>query len=197
LLHADLLRKLNAGSSLGFDYGQIRFYNNAPNWLETAKMEHRLWGQYLTVNKRPQRIIELRLRGEYRMAPELTPVRSRFKVRYLWKPPGKYCPQQRLFFNAYNEIFINHYEKAFAFIDRNRLYLAAGFKLDEKRFLKAGWMRQDPNGMGYGQFFRSLLLGKQGRFNLKQPLFATTALVVSCDVGHESKHTLFGPLQSQ
>jgi len=113
--------------------------------------EHRIWQQFILLNKLGRVKFEHRYRIEQRWVNNDYKNRLRYRLM-LFVPLNKPVIEKgTLFLGVYDEIFINTKE---SFFDRNRLYGALGYQVNKSTNVQVGMMHQQVTNFGkwYLQF---------------------------------------------
>ena len=141
--HASATTILTAG------YGFIPSYADPGELGDPSTVEHRIWQQMILVHKDSRVKFEHRYRVEQRWVDANYKGRLRYRL-LLTMPIGKpKFEDKRWFVGLYDEVFINTQR---TFFDRNRLYAAAGYKLNSQLSFQAGVLHQEVEGTG-GKFY--------------------------------------------
>lgn len=107
--------------------------------------EHRIWQQFILINKINRLKIEHRYRIEERWVNKAFKSRLRYRVM-AFLPINKPVIEKGTWFLAlYDEIFLNTKQNYF---DRNRLYGAVGYQLSQSTGIQTGMLQQETNGKG-------------------------------------------------
>ncbi len=123
---------------LGAGAAAISNYQNKSTWDEPHSLERRLFLQQIRVDYWHSLRIENRFREEFRSLSGAAPFRIRHRL-LLSLPLSKMgIKAEHLRLHAYNEAFI---QGATTFFDRNRLYIAVGYKLKHTE-IQLGYMKQ-------------------------------------------------------
>lgn len=133
----------------GYAYIPSYVYDSEQKSPETE--EHRIWQQFILINKLGRVKFEHRYRVEERWVSEDFKMRLRYRLM-LFIPLNKPIIETgTLFLGLYDEIFVNTEE---SFFDRNRLYGALGYQINKDINVQAGMMHQQVNTTGkwYLQF---------------------------------------------
>lgn len=113
--------------------------------------EHRIWQQFLTTNNIGRLKLEHRYRIEQRWVKG--DYKNRFRYRLMTFVPlnRKKMETGAIFIGLYDEIFINGKQNYF---DRNRLYGAIGYQMNEETGFQIGVLQQETavGGKWYLQF---------------------------------------------
>ncbi len=132
-------------------YAFIPSYEFESEQIPPETEEHRIWQQFILVNKLGNVKFEHRYRIEQRWVNKAYKNRFRYRVM-LFIPLNKSVIKEKSIFAAlYNEVFIN--SKA-SFFDRNRLYGALGYQVSKNANIQTGMMYQQVSNYGkwYLQF---------------------------------------------
>lgn len=141
--HASATTMLTAG------YGFIPSYADPGELGDPATVEHRVWQQMILVHKDSRVKFEHRYRVEQRWVDDKYKGRLRYRLM-LTMPIGKPTFEDKTWFvGVYDEVFINTQR---SFFDRNRLYAAAGYKLNSQLSFQAGVLHQEVQTTG-GKFY--------------------------------------------
>lgn len=138
-------------NNLLLGYGFILSQNYIDTLAEKINInEHRVYQQFITKQKAGKVSLQHRYRFEQRWVEDQD---IKFRVRYflgLNVPLNNPTITDKTFFlSAYNEIFLNTKNVVF---DRNRLYGALGYKLNNNLKFELGYMNQFFNIGGRDQF---------------------------------------------
>lgn len=149
--HASATTMLTAG------YGFIPSYADPGELGNPSTVEHRIWQQMILVHKDSRVKFEHRYRVEQRWVDDkednIDTWSYKGRLRYrlmLTIPIGKPNLEDKTWFvGVYDEVFINTQR---TFFDRNRLYAAAGYKLNSQLSFQAGVLHQEVRSSG-GKFY--------------------------------------------
>lgn len=113
--------------------------------------EHRIWQQFITVNKVGRLKLEHRYRIEQRWVNNEFKNRLRYRLMAFYPINKPTIEKGTIFLGIYDEIFINTQQTYF---DRNRLYGALGYQINQLTGIQAGVLHQEVNtgGKWYLQF---------------------------------------------
>jgi len=139
LLRTGLGYTFNGGKNnvlLGYGYILSENYiNNGPD--KVSVNEHRIFQQFTS----KQKIGIVGLSHRYRFEQRF--VESDYKMRFRYflavNIPLTNKENNKLYFSAYNEIFLNTESKVF---DRNRVYAGLGYRINTNMRIEAGYMNQ-------------------------------------------------------
>ena len=132
-------------------YGYVAGYQYQSEQSAPESEEHRIWEQFILTNKVGRVKFEHRYRLEQRWVNDIYKNRFRYRLM-LFVPINKPIIEKgTLFIGLYDEVFINDKK---TFFDRNRLYGAIGYQINQTTSFQFGMMRQQLNNLGknYLQF---------------------------------------------
>ncbi len=151
LLRTGLNFHLSKKAMATFGYAYIPSYTFESEQKEPEVTEHRIWQQFLLNNRLGRVKFEHRYRLEQRWVNG--EYRDRFRYRLMLFIPinTNIMEKGSMFVGLYNEVFVNANK---TFFDRNRLYGALGYQLDDHAGVQLGLLRQRVNDFGkwYLQF---------------------------------------------
>lgn len=133
----------------GYAYIPSYVYESEQNSPEVE--EHRIWQQFILINKIGRVKFEHRYRVEQRWVNQDYKNRLRYRLM-LFVPLNKPTIEKgTLFLGIYDEIFINTKE---SFFDRNRLYGSLGYQINKNINVQTGMLHQQLSNYGkwYLQF---------------------------------------------
>lgn len=139
LLRTGLGYTFNEGkNNVLLGYGYILSENYLNNSTDKISVnEHRIFQQFTS----KQKIGSISLSHRYRFEQRF--VESNYKMRFRYflalNIPLTKKENNKLYFSAYNEIFLNTESEVF---DRNRLYGGLGYRINSNIKLEAGYMNQ-------------------------------------------------------
>ena len=109
--------------------------------------EHRIFQQFIS----KQKLGKLKLSHRYRFEQRFVESDFKMRIRYFLglNIPISSKEQNKYYFSAYNELFLNTKSKLY---DRNRLYGGFGYQLDKIVRLEMGYMNQFFNKESRDQF---------------------------------------------
>jgi hypothetical protein len=107
--------------------------------------EHRIWQQFITVNKVGRLKLEHRYRIEQRWINKEYKNRIRYRLMAFYPINKPTIEQGTIFLGIYDEIFLNTQQNYF---DRNRLYGALGYQINKLTGVQAGMLHQETSGVG-------------------------------------------------
>ncbi len=132
------LSENNNTALLGYAYIHSEPYLTGSNEKQTI-LEHRLYQQFVTRQQYGRVYIQHRYRLEQRFMEEAFRVRYRYFLALNIPVNKKELVKNALYVSAYNEIFIHHQP---SFLDRNRVYGAAGYVIHPYLRVEVGYMSQ-------------------------------------------------------
>lgn len=130
--------KPNVSATIGYAYIGNHTYESERKSPEIE--EHRIWQQFLTVNKIGRFKFEHRYRIEERFIEKDFKTRFRYRLMMFYPLNRKLLETGSVYLGIYNELFINGVKK---FFDRNRLYGGIGYKYDKNTEFQIGLLRQE------------------------------------------------------
>lgn len=132
------LTKNNNNLLLGYAYIHSQNYlMQSDDKMEVD--EHRIFQQFITRQNFGRVFLQHRYRFEQRFIEDNFGLRFRYFLAVNIPINNKTMLDKTFYLSSYNEIFLNSGEGAF---DRNRLYGALGYKLNNNLRLEAGYMNQ-------------------------------------------------------
>ena len=139
----------NAIATLGYGYIASHVYVSDQRAPEST--EHRIFQQLILTNKVSRVKFEHRYRLEQRWVNEKYKNRIRYRLMVFVPLNKPTITKGTVFLGVYDEIFMNTEQ---VFFDRNRLYGAVGYQIDNKTQVQLGYLRQNVNDFGksYLQF---------------------------------------------
>lgn len=141
------LSENNDNILLGYGYIQSHTYDAAGN--KNRRDEHRIFQQFIT----KQNIHNFYLQHRYRIEERFFTDDFKFRFRYFLsvnKPLNKKSlSKNAIYLSAYNEIFLNAEKPVF---DRNRLYGALGYCINDYIKIETGFMTQMLENKKQSQF---------------------------------------------
>lgn len=136
-----------AFATAGYAYVSSYEYESEQKAPETE--EHRIWQQFILINKLHRVKFEHRYRLEQRWVNSDYSNRIRYRLM-LFIPLNKpEIEKGTLFIGLYDEIFLNTED---VFFDRNRLYGAFGYQISKSSNAQLGMLHQQLNGFGKWYF---------------------------------------------
>ena len=131
---------------LGYGYILSENYNSEMD-LKKSVNEHRIFQQFIS----KQKLGKLKLSHRYRFEQRFVESDFKMRIRYFLglNIPISSKEQNKYYFSAYNELFLNTKSKLY---DRNRLYGGFGYQLDKIVRLEMGYMNQFLNKESRDQF---------------------------------------------
>jgi len=133
----------NAFATAGYAFIPSYTYDSPQS--EPEIKEHRIWQQLITTQQLGRVKFEHRYRIEQRWVNDDYGNRFRYRLMAFLPLNKERIETGTLFLSAYDEIFVNA-EKTF--FDRNRLYAALGYQLNQESNVQLGWLRQALNNSG-------------------------------------------------
>jgi hypothetical protein len=130
--------KPNVSATIGYAYIGNHTYESERKSPEIE--EHRIWQQFLTVNKIGRFKFEHRYRIEERFIEKDFKTRFRYRLMMFYPLNRKLLETGSVYLGIYNELFINGVK---TFFDRNRLYGGIGYKYDKNTEFQIGLLRQE------------------------------------------------------
>ncbi|WP_288788684.1 DUF2490 domain-containing protein [Elizabethkingia miricola] len=131
------LSENNNNVLLGYAY--VHSHNYDANQNITQLDEHRLFQQFITKQKFGRVQLNHRYRIEERFLQPKTEVRFRYQLGVIVPFNNTSLVKNTWYASVYDEIFINAKKEAF---DRNRLYAAVGYVINDKMRVEGGLMNQ-------------------------------------------------------
>mgnify|MGYP003670929993 CR=1 FL=1 len=133
----------NAFVTAGYAYVPSYVFESEQRKPETT--EHRIWQQFISV----QRIGRVKMEHRYRIEQRWINQEYKNRLRYrmmLFVPINKPIIEKgSLFLGIYDEIFVH---TKTSFFDRNRLYGALGYQFDKNTSLQVGMLHQQLSDYG-------------------------------------------------
>lgn len=139
LLRTALNYHLSKNSLFALGYGYVATYELETDIKSPTTEEGRIFEQYIHKHIIPHIQFEHRLRLEQRWLQGIYLNRIRYRLFLSVPINKKYMELDTWFIGIYDEIFLNTIEEYF---DRNRLYLALGYQIDEYINIQSGMMNQ-------------------------------------------------------
>ncbi len=131
-------------------YGFINTQNYVPNSdSKTQTNEHRIYQQFLTKQTFGRLNIQHRYRIEERFLKDDFQMRFRYFLGINLPINKPKLEKNAFYLVAYNEVFVNKNKPLF---DRNRLYGALGYVIDNNFKIEAGFMAQTLENTNRNQF---------------------------------------------
>ncbi|OPB99148.1 hypothetical protein BAS10_05655 [Elizabethkingia meningoseptica] len=155
------LSENNNNVLLGYAYVHSHNYDADQNIKQLD--EHRIFQQFITKQKFGRVMLNHRYRIEERFLQPKTEVRFRYQLGVIVPFNNSSLTADTWYVSIYDEIFINAKKEAF---DRNRLYGAIGYVVNDKIRLEAGVMNQALTNTHRYQFQIGFYLNDV--FNLKK-----------------------------
>lgn len=155
------LSENNNNVLLGYAYVHSHNYDADQNIKQLD--EHRIFQQFITKQKFGRVMLNHRYRIEERFLQPKTEVRFRYQLGVIIPFNNSSLTADTWYASVYDEIFINAKKEAF---DRNRLYGAIGYVVNDKIRLEAGVMNQALSNTHRYQFQIGFYLNDV--FNLKK-----------------------------
>ncbi|HAY3552337.1 DUF2490 domain-containing protein [Elizabethkingia meningoseptica] len=155
------LSENNNNVLLGYAYVHSHNYDADQNIKQLD--EHRIFQQFITKQKFGRVMLNHRYRIEERFLQPKTEVRFRYQLGVIVPFNNSSLTADTWYASIYDEIFINAKKEAF---DRNRLYGAIGYVVNDKIRLEAGVMNQALTNTHRYQFQIGFYLNDV--FNLKK-----------------------------
>ncbi|MCL1675188.1 DUF2490 domain-containing protein [Elizabethkingia meningoseptica] len=155
------LSENNNNVLLGYAYVHSHNYDADQNIKQLD--EHRIFQQFITKQKFGRVMLNHRYRIEERFLQPKTEVRFRYQLGVIVPFNNSSLTADTWYASIYDEIFINAKKEAF---DRNRLYGAIGYVVNDKIRLEAGVMNQALSNTHRYQFQIGFYLNDI--FNLKK-----------------------------
>ncbi|WP_407484259.1 DUF2490 domain-containing protein [Elizabethkingia meningoseptica] len=155
------LSENNNNVLLGYAYVHSHNYDADQNIKQLD--EHRIFQQFITKQKFGRVMLNHRYRIEERFLQPKTEVRFRYQLGVIIPFNNSSLTADTWYASVYDEIFINAKKEAF---DRNRLYGAIGYVVNDKIRLEAGVMNQTLSNTHRYQFQIGFYLNDV--FNLKK-----------------------------
>ncbi|AQX13327.1 hypothetical protein BAX94_07990 [Elizabethkingia meningoseptica] len=155
------LSENNNNVLLGYAYVHSHNYDADQNIKQLD--EHRIFQQFITKQKFGRIMLNHRYRIEERFLQPKTEVRFRYQLGVIVPFNNSSLTADTWYASIYDEIFINAKKEAF---DRNRLYGAIGYVVNDKIRLEAGVMNQALTNTHRYQFQIGFYLNDV--FNLKK-----------------------------
>ncbi|AQX05778.1 hypothetical protein BAX97_11295 [Elizabethkingia meningoseptica] len=155
------LSENNNNVLLGYAYVHSHNYDADQNIKQLD--EHRIFQQFITKQKFGRVMLNHRYRIEERFLQPKTEVRFRYQLGVIVPFNNSSLTADTWYASIYDEIFINAKKEAF---DRNRLYGAIGYVVNDKIRLEAGVMNQALSNTHRYQFQIGFYLNDV--FNLKK-----------------------------
>ncbi|ODM54358.1 DUF2490 domain-containing protein [Elizabethkingia meningoseptica] len=155
------LSENNNNVLLGYAYVHSHNYDADQNIKQLD--EHRIFQQFITKQKFGRVMLNHRYRIEERFLQPKTEVRFRYQLGVIVPFNNSSLTANTWYASIYDEIFINAKKEAF---DRNRLYGAIGYVVNDKIRLEAGVMNQALTNTHRYQFQIGFYLNDV--FNLKK-----------------------------
>lgn len=131
------LSENNNNILLGYAYVHSHNYDADQNISQLD--EHRLFQQFITKQKFGRVQLNHRYRIEERFLQPKTEVRFRYQLGVIVPFNNTSFTKNTWYASIYDEIFINAKKEAF---DRNRLYAAVGYVINDKMRIEGGLMNQ-------------------------------------------------------
>ncbi len=151
LLRTGLNYHFSKKATVTAGYAYIPSYVYESEQISPEVEEHRIWQQFILINKIGRVKFEHRYRIEQRWVNQDYKNRLRYRLM-LFVPLNKPIIEKGTFFlGVYDEIFINTKE---SFFDRNRLYGALGYQINKDINIQTGMLHQQLSNYGkwYLQF---------------------------------------------
>lgn len=132
-------------------YGHIGSHVYKSEQKSPEVEEHRIWQQLITKNKLGRIKLEHRYRVEQRWVNKEYKNRLRYRLMAFIPLNSKKVEVGTVFLGVYDEIFLNTKQTYF---DRNRLYGALGYQMNNYTGMQVGMLHQETNNGGkwYLQF---------------------------------------------
>ena len=141
------LSENNNNVLLGYAYVLTNVYDENDNIKKTD--EHRIYQQFITKQKFGRLAINHRYRIEERFLEQNTELRFRYHLSLIVPFNSLNLTKKTWYASAYNELFINAKKEPF---DRNRLYGALGYVVNDNIRIEAGFMNQATKSITRNQF---------------------------------------------
>lgn len=132
-------------------YGYIGSHVYLSDQTAPEVVEHRIWQQLITTNQIGRLKLEHRYRVEQRWVNDVYKNRLRYRLMAFLPLNKKTIEKGTVFLGVYDEIFMNTEQNYF---DRNRLYGAVGYQINQLTGVQVGMLHQETNtgGKHYLQF---------------------------------------------
>lgn len=155
LLRAGMNYHVDGNAFVTLGYGHITSHVYESEQKSPESTEHRIWQQLIMKNSVGKIKFEHRYRIEQRWVND--DYRNRLRYRLMATIPfsGNTIEPGDLYLGLYDEIFMNTED---VFFDRNRLYGAIGYQVNEKTGIQVGMLNQRINSFGKWYLQFALLL---------------------------------------
>ncbi len=141
---------LENNNNLLLGYGFINTQKYTANSDDkSSSNEHRIYQQFITKHKVNRLFFQHRIRSEERFLPNHFQMRLRYFLGMNIPINKKTLEKNTIYLSAYNEIFINAEKPLF---DRNRIYAALGFHINNYIKIEAGILAQTLEKSNRNQF---------------------------------------------
>lgn len=151
LLRTGMNYHLDQNAMLTIGYGNISSHLYQSEQKDAETTEHRVWQQLILKNSLGKLNFEHRYRVEQRWVNEDYSNRLRYRMMVTLPLKGESIESGDFYIGLYDEIFVNTEKNYF---DRNRLYGALGYLVNEKVNVQTGMLYQtiDSYSKWYMQF---------------------------------------------
>ena len=151
LLRTGINRHLNPNAILTLGYGYIASYDFESEQKPPESTEHRIFQQFILINRLDRIKFEHRYRLEQRWVNGDYRDRIRYRLMLFIPINNPKIEPGTWFVGLYDELFMNTKD---VFFDRNRLYGALGYQFSKTTQAQVGYLRQRVNAFGknYLQF---------------------------------------------
>lgn len=151
LLRAGINYHFGKTAMASFGYGHISSHVYESEQTSPESIEHRIWQQLILTNKLSRIKFEHRYRIEQRWVNDDFRHRLRYRLMLLIPLNKPVIEPGTILLGLYDEIFVNTEQ---VFFDRNRLYAAIGYQVNQQIQVQLGALHQQVNDFGkfYLQF---------------------------------------------
>lgn len=151
LLRTGLNYHISNNAFVTAGYGYIASHEFESEQSGPESTEHRIWQQLIMTNFIGRFKFEHRYRVEQRWVNDDYRDRLRYRLMLFYPINKPKIEKGTVFLGIYDEIFLNTKD---TFFDRNRLYGAVGYQLNQNAGIQVGVLRQRVNDFGkwYLQF---------------------------------------------